>query len=349
VEAQRYVATVVYEDGDEEELFLDQAQAALKPSHWEPYHLMDVDVHRGAEQATDTAAQGDDAQGTKKHNYTWPPPSLSRNLVVEVPRQRQLTEGAERAALWKETLRFEKEARREERELKRAEREAERQRKKAAAAAKKTKASGGSSGKTKENGLGAKGGKGGKGGKAKVASAMKKANGNAAAQHHTSDESRALDAPLEEAVVIVPGDDEGHNASVTARKKKAGTEKGSTAKQKRKQPVDVEASADDNPWAFFRASKPGKPYTINVSFPPKSAWNALLNGLADQFRTGCCLTRLNLLLARRRTPKQSFCLPRARMCCLRFVAVACLLLTEYRQRATPLLRRLSPSLSLSAI
>lgn len=103
----RAVATAVYEDGDHEELFLDQAQAALRPQGWTPMHLFDPE--EVAAGATDT-----------RHGYTWPPPSLSRNLVVYEPRARRPTESSERAQLLEETIRFEREARRAEREAKAA-------------------------------------------------------------------------------------------------------------------------------------------------------------------------------------------------------------------------------------
>ena len=244
VEAQRFVLSVVYEDGDEEELFLDQAQAAIKPPQWEPLHLMDR-----ADEAQRAAA----GEGSKKYNFTWPPPSLSRNLVVEVPRQRRMTEEAERAALWAETLRFEREARR-----------AEAKAKKAARAARKAQAQDGPAGKkakAKENGGAKAKGKA----KAKASMAAASAAAAAAAGHANekrgsganAGERRSLDNSLDDAVVI---GSEQPRAGSKAHKDDA-------KKAAKKKATALGETADDarRDWTTYKAPTHGKPYTLAVS------------------------------------------------------------------------------------
>ena len=93
VDADRPVVVIQYEDGDTEEMHLDQIQRLIMPPSWRPPVLED------APSITNS-----------RYGLTWPPPTASHKMVVQGKRQRKPSERALQHQLFQHAMDWTKEA-----------------------------------------------------------------------------------------------------------------------------------------------------------------------------------------------------------------------------------------------
>eukprot|EP00045_Choanoeca_perplexa_P014204 m.165793 g.165793 ORF g.165793 m.165793 type:complete len:768 (+) comp16605_c0_seq2:52-2355(+) len=91
VDGKRPVCVIQYEDGDTEEMHLDQIQRLLMPQSWRPPALEDAA-----------------AITNSRYGLTWPPPTASSKMVVQGKRQRKPSERALQHQLFQHAMEWSK-------------------------------------------------------------------------------------------------------------------------------------------------------------------------------------------------------------------------------------------------